>query len=104
MRDTGVFPINTVMTLKEAVVDRYPELPARLMEAFSEARRLYMEEVSASKESDHMGIKTSALREMGLFPDQYGLAPNRAAVRMMVQYCYEQGLIRKLYEPEELFV
>jgi 4,5-dihydroxyphthalate decarboxylase len=104
VRDTGVFPINTVMTLKEAVVDRYPDLPARLMEAFSEARGLYMQELSAGKETDHMGIKTSALQEMGLFPDQYGLAPNRLAVRMMVQYCYEQGLIRKLYEPEELFV
>lgn len=103
VRETGVFPINTVLTLKEEVVDKHPDLPARLMEAFTEARRLYMDEVRAGKETEHMGIKTSELLDMGLFPDRYGLEPNRAAVRMMIHYCYEQGLIRRLYEPEELF-
>ncbi len=51
-----------------------------------------------------MGLAPRELFDMGLFPDEYGLEPNRAAVRMMVQYCYEQGLIRRLYEPDELFV
>lgn len=104
VRDTGVFPINTVMTLKQEVADRYPDLPARLMEAFTQARALYMDEVRSGKETDHMGIQTSALFDMGLFPDEYGLGPSRNAVRMMITYCYEQGLIRKLYEPEDLFV
>jgi 4,5-dihydroxyphthalate decarboxylase len=101
---TSVFPINTVITIKEEVVKAHPELPGRLMNAFHEARRLYQEEVASGKETNHMGIDTKALRELGLFPDQYDLEPNRAAVRMMIQYCYEQGLIRRLYEPEDLFV
>lgn len=101
---TGVFPINTVITIKEEVVRANPALPARLMQALDEGRRLYHEEIDRGKETNHMGIETRALREMGLFPDRYGLAPNRQAVRMMTQYCYEQGLIRRLYEPEELFV
>ena len=101
---TSVFPINTVMTLKEEVVKAHPELPGRLLEAFREARGRYHEEVLEGKESDHMHLRVGALREMGLFPDQYGLEPNRQAIRMMIQYCYEQGLIRTLFEPEDLFV
>ncbi|HLQ31323.1 MAG TPA: hypothetical protein VK457_01425, partial [Chloroflexota bacterium] len=101
---TGVFPINTVMTIKEEVVRAHPELPGALMRAFTEARGRYQDEVRAGSELDHMGMETGKLRQMGLFPDQYGLGPNRLAIRMMVQYCYEQGLIRTLYEPEDLFV
>ena len=104
LKATGVFPINTVITIKEETVKAYPELPARLMGALHEARLLYHEEVSSGKETNHMGIETGALSNLGLFPDRYGLEPNRQAVRMMIHYCHEQGLIRHLYEPEDLFV
>jgi len=104
VRATGVYPINTVLLLKEEVAKAHPELPGRLMEAFIEARRRYQDGVLAGKEADHMGLKIDVLREMGLFPDRYGLEANRPAIRMMIQYCYEQGLIRTLFAPEELFV
>jgi len=102
--ETGVFPINTVITLRQSSVERYPELPKRLLSALHSARRLYNQEVAAGRETDHMGIETGLLRDIGFLPDDYGLAANRAAVRMMIQYCYEQGVIRRLYEPEDLFV
>lgn len=104
LRVTSVFPINTVITIKEMVVKTNPGLPDRLMEAFHETRRRYQKEIHDGKETDHMGLKTDEITEMGLFPDKYGVQPNRQAIRMMIQYCYEQGLIRRLYEPEELFV
>lgn len=100
---TGVFPINTVITLKESAVKSHPELPGRLMEAWQRAQRLYEGELNNGKETDHMGMEVETLKEMGVFPAQYGLAPNRRAISMMIQYCYEQGLIRTLIEPEELF-
>lgn len=101
---TGVFPINTVITLKLDAVRKYPHLPAQLMGAFREAKLLYQAEVLAGSETDHMGLDLGVLREMGLFPDEYGIEPNRRAIKMMIQYCYEQGLIRTLFEPEDLFV
>jgi 4,5-dihydroxyphthalate decarboxylase len=101
---TGVFPINTVITLKEEAVARHPGLPQRLLAASMEARERYHLEIAKGKESNHMGLRTDQLKNMALFPDHYGIEPNRTAIRMMIHYCYEQGLIRKLYEPEELFV
>jgi 4,5-dihydroxyphthalate decarboxylase len=104
LRTGGVYPINTVILLKQEVVKAHPQLPGGLMVACMEARRRYQDGVLAGKEADHMGLQIDALREMGLFPDRYGVDANRTAIRMMITYCYEQGLIRTLFEPEELFV
>jgi 4,5-dihydroxyphthalate decarboxylase len=103
VRATGVFPINTVVTLKQDVVKAHPDLPKCLFEASVKARELYHEEVNQGKERVHMGLDAAELRAMGLFPDRYGIDPNRSAIRMMIHYCYAQGLISKLYEPEEIF-
>jgi len=104
LQRTSVFPINTVMTLKEEVVKAHPQLTRRLMEAFYEAKIRYQAEVLTGAETIHMDIELGELRKRGLFPDQYGMEPNLPAIRMMIQYCYEQGLIRTLYKPEDLFV
>jgi len=101
---TGVFPINTVITLKREIVERHPDFPARFVAAWNEANQLYRQEIARGEEQVHMDIEIRRLRELGVFPADYGLAANRAAVRLMIQYCYEQGLIRALPEPEELFV
>jgi 4,5-dihydroxyphthalate decarboxylase len=100
---TGVFPINTVITLKETTVETHPALPGRLLAAWREANQRYREEMARGREQDHMGLDVRTLAAWGIFPADYGLAPNRAAIRLMIQYCYEQGLIRNLYEPEDLF-
>jgi len=47
--------------------------------------------------------KKIAAPDWGFNPAEHGPEPNRRAIRMMIQYCYEQGLIRTLYKPEELF-
>ncbi len=101
---TGVFPINTVMTLRRDVAERHPELPSRLMQAFNRANALYHAETESGGGSTHMDLDARFLREAGVFPCSYGLKPNLDAVRMMIQYCYEQGLIRTLFAPEDLFV
>jgi len=102
--ETGVFPINTLITLKESVVKESPELPRALMKAWEQARSRYVRETEEGKETDHMGIEVRRLKAMKVFPQAYSLDANRGAIRMMVQYCYEQGLIRTLFEPEELFL
>jgi 4,5-dihydroxyphthalate decarboxylase len=102
--ETGVLPINTVITVKEDVVKSCPDLPQRLMAALREASRLYEEETLRTGNNDFMELSVDWLRELGFFPPPQGLgAPNHRSVRMMIQYCYEQGLIRNLYEPKELF-
>jgi 4,5-dihydroxyphthalate decarboxylase len=99
---TGVFPINTVITIKEETERAYPGLAQSLLEAHREAWQRHVQE--APPDNRHQGLPVGRLRAMGLFPRPDGLEANRAAIRMLVHYCYEQGLIHTLFEPEELFV
>ncbi len=100
---TGIMPLNTVITLKRETVDRYQELPERLMRAWHAALGLYHAEMVQEKDAHHMGLRRQALLDMNVFPPLNGLSANRENIRLMIHYCYEQGLIRRLFEPEDLF-
>jgi hypothetical protein len=99
---TGVFPPNSVLVIKEATSKANPGLGKALLKAYDEAVRHYSQD--AADDDRHMGLHVGELRTTGLFPYPTGLAANRTAIRLMVHYCFEQGLIDTLFEPEELFV
>jgi len=103
IRAGGPLPINTVITLRRSTVAARPDLPGALYAAFVEARARYHAEISAGAETDHMGIPTAQLRALGLFPDAYGIAPNRAALETLIEYCRAQGVIARAPAPETLF-
>jgi 4,5-dihydroxyphthalate decarboxylase len=77
-RRTGVYPINHVVVVKDALLVEHPWLAGELM-------RLFM----ASKGDD---------------PVPYGIDGNRAAIELLMRYAAEQKLIPRAYRVEELFV
>jgi 4,5-dihydroxyphthalate decarboxylase len=77
-RKTGVYPINHVVVVKDALLAEHQWLAGELM-------RLFM----ASKGSD---------------PVPYGIDANRPAIELLMRYAAEQGLIPRAYRVEELFV
>jgi 4,5-dihydroxyphthalate decarboxylase len=93
-------PINTVLTVRRAVVERYPELPRLLLDAFSAARA--RQRATAPNEED--AIFEPLERVLGRSLIGYGFAANQRAIHEMVAYCYEQGITRRLYDPEALFL
>jgi 4,5-dihydroxyphthalate decarboxylase len=102
VESTGVFPVNTVLTIKKETVETNPGLAESLLEAHREAWQRYV--MDTPDDSRHQGLSVGELRAMGLFPRPDGFRANRDAVLMLVHYCFEQGVIRNLLEPEELFV
>ena len=103
---TGVFPINTVLTIHEETVKRQPELPAALMEASRQASALYIESLeSAGPDATYMGIPVGELKErIGFDVFHPGLEGNRSAIEMMLKYCEEQDLTPTNYKVQDLFV
>jgi 4,5-dihydroxyphthalate decarboxylase len=77
---TGVFPINHVVVVKDALLAEYPWLADELM-------RLFV----ASKEKSGQAVP-------------YGIETNRPAIELLMRYAAQQGLIPRAYQPEELFV
>lgn len=97
---TGIFPINTVITINDETLRSNPGLDKALTEAYAQAWRLYEKETP--DDARHQGLPVGELRAMGLFP-RPGFDTTRKAVRLFVHYCYEQALIRTLFDPADLF-
>ncbi|HXA27012.1 MAG TPA: ABC transporter substrate-binding protein [Acetobacteraceae bacterium] len=79
-RKTGVYPINHVVVVKDALLAEHPWLADELMRLFA-----------ASKRSADDSVP-------------YGIAANRPAIELLMRYAAEQKLIPRPYRVEELFV
>jgi len=100
------FPINTVITVPKATLKKSPEFLRAVFTAFQRALKLYQKEVNTgSRDDEHSGLALKRLEaEARVTLPDYGLRQNRDNIRAMIQHCYEQGVIRRLYTPEELFL
>ena len=92
-RRTGAYPVNHVVCVKTALLRQHPFLGPELMRLFIEAKAAARE---PSAEARYAGI-------VGPDPVPYGLDANRPGIELCLRYAAEQGLIPRLYTPEELF-
>lgn len=107
-RRTGIFPIMHTVALRQEVYDKHPWVAQSLFKAFNESKRICQEamyEFSALKymlawSIDEMEKEREILGEN---PWAYGLEANRLVLETLVQYAYEQGLIKKKIELSALF-
>jgi 4,5-dihydroxyphthalate decarboxylase len=79
-RKAGVYPINHVVVVKDALLAAHPWLAGELMRLFTESRARVADAVP------------------------YGIAANRPAIALLMRYAAEQNLIPRAYSVDELFV
>jgi 4,5-dihydroxyphthalate decarboxylase len=107
-RRTGIFPIMHTVVIRRDVYERHRWVAVSLYKAFRAAQQeTYADlgEISALKAmlpwlTAHV---EDTRREMGDDFWPYGLAPNRRTIETFLRYSHEQGLAKRLLEPEELF-
>ncbi len=106
VRKFGFYPINTVLMLKKATVEREPDLPEALFEAFQRAMTLYQGDIATGKRpAEHGGNDLQRLeREAGIGYGEHGLAYNRTAIETMLAWCFEQGIVSRHYRAEDMFL
>lgn len=108
-RQTGFFPPMHTVVMRRSVFEAHPWVANSLMAAFVEAK----------KHGDPGDMFDGPLRfSLPLLPHAveehrrvfgdvdmwpYGFESNRAVLKAMTQYSYEQGLSERLVHPEELF-
>ena len=106
LRATGHYPINHLIVVKDELLEDNPRLAAGIFDAFSEAKRRYVERLKAG------GIdKPTAVDEMhqhvmeitGRDPLPYGIEPNRKMLEEVAASAIEQGIITRAVAVEELF-
>jgi 4,5-dihydroxyphthalate decarboxylase len=92
-RRTGAYPVNHVVCVKTALLQQHPLLGAELMRLFIAAKAAARE---PSAEAKYQPI-------VGSDPLPYGLEANRAGIELCLRYTAEQGLVPRVYTPEQLF-
>lgn len=107
-RQTGIFPIMHVLTIKQEIVERYPWVPDNLAYAFNEAKRLAYERLRNPRVLPLAWFQSAWEEQrqlLGPDPWQYGLgAANRHNLETILRYTQEQGLLSRSYSVDELFV
>ena len=98
---TDVFPINTLLVMREESLAEHPALAGAVCKAMDEATAIYMAE--EPDDAVHQGLRVGDLRRLGLFPRGQGLAVHGASVLALVDSLYETELIRKRWTLDELF-
>lgn len=79
-RETGIFPVNHVVSVRTELLQRHPWLGDELMRMFETAR-----------------VKS------GTRTPPYGLEPNRAPMQMLLDFAASQRLTPRTYRVDELF-
>jgi 4,5-dihydroxyphthalate decarboxylase len=107
-RETGLFPIMHTVAMRRDVYEANRWIAQSLMKAFIEAqRRCYDDLYETAALKTMLPWLTSHVeqvkREMGQDFWPYGFARNEANLRTFLRYHFEQGLSKRLLEPQELF-
>jgi hypothetical protein len=90
-----IFPISTVVTIPQRTLARNPAVAEGVFEAFQRALGLYLEDVrQGNRKDNHRGLSLNRLEEeAGISFPNYGFKANRENIKMMIKYCFEQGII-----------
>ena len=107
-RRTGIFPIMHTVVIRREVYERHRWIAQSLFKAFSLAQRDAYADLAETAALKTMlpwlpAHLEETRREMGDEFWPYGVDRNRTALATFLRYSHEQGLARRLLQPEELF-
>jgi 4,5-dihydroxyphthalate decarboxylase len=108
-KKTRVFPPMHILGIRNDVLEKHPDLPRRLFDAFEAAKRHALQELhQVAYDYAMLPWLGEHLREteavMGRDYWQYGFANNRKVIELMCRYSNEQGITERRLTAKELFL
>lgn len=106
LQRTGIYPINHCVVIRKDILDRIPDSPQCLFEAYANSKAsAYRRKLGATLVPWGKRHWTDVFDLFGGDPLPYGLTgPNRKVVGKLAEYLHEQQLIAKVPEIDGLFV
>lgn len=108
-RRTGIFPIMHTVVIRREVYEANRWVAQSLFKAFSAAQQKAYRDLRETAALKTMLPWLAAhvediRREMGDDYWSYGFQPNRKVLETFLRYSFEQGLSKRLLQPEDIFV
>jgi 4,5-dihydroxyphthalate decarboxylase len=102
---TGIYPFHGTIVVKDAVLERYPWVAQSLFRAFTAAKERWLENLPPPEQASGKDRQLAEMRAIvGSDPLPYGIAGNRASIEALIRFVHQQGMLRRGYSVDELFV
>ena len=106
LRSRGHYPSNHLVVVTDEVLDAHADLAPDIFQAFTEAKRLYVQKLQSgaiTSPTPADEVHRRVMETTGRDPLPYGIAPNRQALEELIQSALEQKIITRPVSVEELF-
>ena len=107
-RRTGIFPIMHLMGIRQEIVERHPWVPINMFHAFNEAKAIAMKRMENPRIVPLIWYREAWEEQeeiAGHDPWEYGPTDrNLNNMNTLASYCHEQGLSRRKFTFDDLFV
>ncbi len=105
---TGIYPMMHVEVIKDSILEKTPWVATSMMKAFTQAKEICNEapiqwsgRYSFVWNYKWMEVERDVFQGKDPFP--YGLVENEKALKTLIHYCHQQGLVQREVEPRSLF-
>jgi 4,5-dihydroxyphthalate decarboxylase len=105
-KKSGIFPIMHTVVIKNEILERYPWAAVSVLQAFQQAKEMCYKRMKDPRSFGLVWVQDLMNEQESIFgadPWPYNLADNRVALEAVVRYEYEQGMITKRPNIEEVF-
>ena len=104
LRQTGVFPINHLVVVRDDLLRQDPSLARSVFTLFAKAKERYVERLRTHPDGSRQDRILSRVMEItGKDPLPYGIEPNRATLDTLIDTAVTQHIIHDRPAVEDLF-
>lgn len=104
LRERAFYPINHLIVVKDAVLQRYPDVAGAVFDAFAEAKQHYVAALRAGEVSSASDqVYARVLQTTGADPLPYGIEPNRAMLEELIGHAVAQQILTRPVAVDEIF-
>jgi 4,5-dihydroxyphthalate decarboxylase len=103
-RKTGIYPINHMVVVKDALLQSDPSLAPRLCAGFEAAKAQFLQQLASGAELAADALALAKRRAIvGDDPLPNGVERNRKALEAILRFTHEQKILPRAVQPEEMF-
>ena len=105
MKQRGLYPINHLIVVRDAVLEENPDLAVQVFEAFAASKKLYVDDLKAGRIAAPTPIDRVHLAALEVMDDPlpYGIAPNRKVLEMLMAHAVTQKIVPTAMDVDGLF-
>lgn len=104
LAESGAYPINHTVVVKDSLLAEHPALAGQVYAAFDAAKQAFLQRMDRESLSGPDAAIAKRRAIVGPDPLPYGLAANRTAVETLIRFAQEQHLLTRPITVDDLFV